>query len=64
MKFDPRKCSPRDRRAEELAERIANAPVPTVGFCDCCETFVDEPAGKLHRETCFEVPVERRRARA
>lgn len=34
---------------------------PSAGFCDTCEAYVDETAGKLHRATC-KVTAARRKA--
>lgn len=58
-----RPLSERELREAEKDNAIGDGDVGCAkGFAPCCETFVDESIGKLHRATCSAVTAERRKA--
>ncbi len=56
------KCNVRmvDSGSPEARDIERDYVIPEKGFCHECETFVDEPNGKLHRPTCKTTPGRRR----
>lgn len=59
----PKKCHIRPVLAgtDEGRQVEKDYEMPSNGFCEECESFVDEAHGKLHRPTCKVTP-ERKRA--